>query len=698
MATLADAIDALLAFLTHHPAIAESDQERFRALDQHVFALAHAVRLLDALPKQAEVERELSDPLQPRLPRVMFLGKTNLPGDWATAKMEPILALTPANERYFWHAAEGRWKTDMLALRALAEQAAEADAQAGAAAAGQPGPRLGSMSSDPLPLSSVRRSDFDSAVGLHHAALACLEALSRLVGRNVLPSEGNPVEFAELQRALPTVSEDPFAGTEALSLNGEWGLSWHSVVLAVARDWAVRLPAGLPEARRKGQVVVMPTLERDPKQLRALLLAEMARLKQRLTPLGRNEGGRQADEGALAGRTPQGGAIPSINLDQFNLTALWRRTAFLVKCMQEYHDLWGSNPPPHEEAPSRLRCQTAHSDVLAEIARLGLPPEPCAGELQGPFRLVAAVGEIICQARGMQITGAFEQMERTPIAPGYLRGLEKALRLLEQATAEIPPPKALEDPYLANIDERNAEGAAAAAQQAEREAPLLGAIYRISEALESVLGPNEPSLETCHAAARTLTVELPAFNAALESSGLRRRPIADLPPPDDYCKAEAEWWKEALLQGKDETTIREVLRRGDRTRIARVWQHILWCTLDIGATSPVSGRPTQASAQALAANVGNQQETTGESASVPGKPARRKKGAGVTIPPDKRTRPMTYREAARYLGKGDSKDAAEWVSVGVEVGDLDCEHISRQQHVFNREQFPMETWQHILPK
>jgi hypothetical protein len=77
----------------------------------------------------------------------------------------------------------------------------------------------------------------------------------------------------------------------------------------------------------------------------------------------------------------------------------------------------------------------------------------------------------------------------------------------------------------------------------------------------------------------------------------------------------------------------------------------------------------------------------------------RKPGSATrqSIPPDKRTRPMSYRAAAKHLGKGDSKDAAEWVSVAVEVGDLDCEQITRQMHVFNRDQFPIETWQEILP-
>jgi hypothetical protein len=265
--------------------------------------------------------------------------------------------------------------------------------------------------------------------------------------------------------------------------------------------------------------------------------------------------------------------------------------------------------------------------------------------------------------------------------------LSAEMKRLEQARAEIPSLTAPQDPYLANIDARNRQTAEAEAERKKREGPLLGDIHRIDEALVSVLGPNEPSLETCQAAAQTLAVAIPAFKGALESSGLLRRPIADFPPPDEFCKDEADWWKGALLQGKDETTIRDSLRRGDRTKLLRTWRHLASWT-----TSPIPERPAKAPDTPASAQAAEKTQA------IPAKRTGRKKPAGTTIPPEKRTRPMTYREAARYLGKGDSKDAAEWVSVGVEVGDLDCEHFSRQQHIFNREQFPMETWQHIVPK
>jgi hypothetical protein len=68
------------------------------------------------------------------------------------------------------------------------------------------------------------------------------------------------------------------------------------------------------------------------------------------------------------------------------------------------------------------------------------------------------------------------------------------------------------------------------------------------------------------------------------------------------------------------------------------------------------------------------------------------------IPPRKRTRPMTYREAAHFIGKGDSRDAAEWLSAAVAAEAIACEHITRQTHVFNVDDFPANVLPNILPK
>lgn len=66
------------------------------------------------------------------------------------------------------------------------------------------------------------------------------------------------------------------------------------------------------------------------------------------------------------------------------------------------------------------------------------------------------------------------------------------------------------------------------------------------------------------------------------------------------------------------------------------------------------------------------------------------------IPPEERTKPMSYRRAAKLMGKGDSRDAAEWLSASVKDDSIRCEHISRQTHVFSRCDFPKEAWRLIL--
>jgi hypothetical protein len=67
------------------------------------------------------------------------------------------------------------------------------------------------------------------------------------------------------------------------------------------------------------------------------------------------------------------------------------------------------------------------------------------------------------------------------------------------------------------------------------------------------------------------------------------------------------------------------------------------------------------------------------------------------IPPDKRTKPMSYRKAAFYMGKGKSQDAAEWLSNCVNDKTILCEHKSRQSHVFSVDDFPKSAWPQIRP-
>jgi hypothetical protein len=62
------------------------------------------------------------------------------------------------------------------------------------------------------------------------------------------------------------------------------------------------------------------------------------------------------------------------------------------------------------------------------------------------------------------------------------------------------------------------------------------------------------------------------------------------------------------------------------------------------------------------------------------------------IPPAKRTRPMTLREAARLMGHGNSRDAAERLRAAINAGAVPCQTLTRQQHVFSLDDFPTANW------
>lgn len=82
-------------------------------------------------------------------------------------------------------------------------------------------------------------------------------------------------------------------------------------------------------------------------------------------------------------------------------------------------------------------------------------------------------------------------------------------------------------------------------------------------------------------------------------------------------------------------------------------------------------------------------------------PAARKQNSAdgrERIPPEHRTIPMSFRRAAKLMGKGCSQDAAEWLSASVADGSIPCEDVSRQSHVFDRRVFPAEVWPEIVPK
>lgn len=68
------------------------------------------------------------------------------------------------------------------------------------------------------------------------------------------------------------------------------------------------------------------------------------------------------------------------------------------------------------------------------------------------------------------------------------------------------------------------------------------------------------------------------------------------------------------------------------------------------------------------------------------------------IPPEERTIPITYRRAARLMGKGNTQDAAEWLAKCVADGTFACEHINRQSHVFRVSDFPKAAHKQLTPK
>jgi len=73
-------------------------------------------------------------------------------------------------------------------------------------------------------------------------------------------------------------------------------------------------------------------------------------------------------------------------------------------------------------------------------------------------------------------------------------------------------------------------------------------------------------------------------------------------------------------------------------------------------------------------------------------PANRPPKTSGRISPEDRTIPMSYRKAAKLMGKGTSQDAAEWLSKRVADGVITCEHLSRQSHVFSKRDFPESVW------
>ena len=58
---------------------------------------------------------------------------------------------------------------------------------------------------------------------------------------------------------------------------------------------------------------------------------------------------------------------------------------------------------------------------------------------------------------------------------------------------------------------------------------------------------------------------------------------------------------------------------------------------------------------------------------------------------------MSLREAARLMGYGKSRDAAEKLRAAINAGAVVCETLTRQQHVFSLDDFPKEKWREAKP-
>ena len=66
------------------------------------------------------------------------------------------------------------------------------------------------------------------------------------------------------------------------------------------------------------------------------------------------------------------------------------------------------------------------------------------------------------------------------------------------------------------------------------------------------------------------------------------------------------------------------------------------------------------------------------------------------IPPERRTKPVPLKKAAKALGKTADKVGAEWVKKCIVDGTLRAEEITRQSYVFDLDQIPKEN--HYLVK
>jgi hypothetical protein len=65
------------------------------------------------------------------------------------------------------------------------------------------------------------------------------------------------------------------------------------------------------------------------------------------------------------------------------------------------------------------------------------------------------------------------------------------------------------------------------------------------------------------------------------------------------------------------------------------------------------------------------------------------------IPSEKRTRPMTLKEAAALMRLGGGKKGAERLRAAINDGTVSCETLTREQHVFSKLDFPEAVWDQL---
>jgi hypothetical protein len=80
----------------------------------------------------------------------------------------------------------------------------------------------------------------------------------------------------------------------------------------------------------------------------------------------------------------------------------------------------------------------------------------------------------------------------------------------------------------------------------------------------------------------------------------------------------------------------------------------------------------------------------------PGPPAEAN-DAHKKIPPENRTKPLSLKEAARWMGYGRDDRAVKNLRAAMDTGAVAHEKLTRQRHIFSRLDFPRENWPRVIP-